>query len=258
MVARYHLLLISEDLGNTQALTYARAQLTAGNMVSWICSTPTSAKLDNLEEMAALKNVYIGTLSLLVITREESQPFAPLTGALDAQRLDDCAGLLFNPTDISECALAAGSDTAASIAPWLQQQLPAVPVTTFDIAANSSAKHSSAENYSVPNSGELAQASESQNTDNIEITVVLQGRERRFEMSRSAGTLLDGAEDAGIDLPFSCRGGVCSTCRARVRAGEVALIENYALEEWELDAGFTLPCQAEPISRKITLDYDEV
>ena len=77
-------------------------------------------------------------------------------------------------------------------------------------------------------------------------------------MDRSAGTLLDGAEDADIDLPFSCRGGVCSTCRARLTSGEVELRENYALEDSEIDAGFTLPCQAEPVSAQITLDYDQV
>ena len=56
-------------------------------------------------------------------------------------------------------------------------------------------------------------------------------------MKKGGGTLLDGADDADMDLPFSCRGGVCSTCRAKLVHGEVELLENYALEDWELEAG---------------------
>ena len=55
-------------------------------------------------------------------------------------------------------------------------------------------------------------------------------------------TVLDAAERAGLDLPYSCRAGVCSTCRTKVVAGEVAMAENYALEDWELEQGYVLAC----------------
>ena len=56
--------------------------------------------------------------------------------------------------------------------------------------------------------------------------------------------MLDAAARAGIELPFSCRAGVCSTCRTKVVSGAVEMAQNYALEEWELEQGYVLACQS--------------
>jgi ring-1,2-phenylacetyl-CoA epoxidase subunit PaaE len=70
-------------------------------------------------------------------------------------------------------------------------------------------------------------------------------------------TILESAEAAGLALPYSCRAGVCSTCRTKVVSGTVAMDRNQALEDWELQAGFVLCCQARPTSSRIELSYDE-
>jgi len=87
------------------------------------------------------------------------------------------------------------------------------------------------------------------------VSVVLQGV-RTEVPADPAEAVLDAALRAGLDLPYSCRGGVCATCRARVCEGEVKMAVNYSLEPWELDAGFVLTCQARPVSEAVTLDYD--
>jgi ring-1,2-phenylacetyl-CoA epoxidase subunit PaaE len=71
-------------------------------------------------------------------------------------------------------------------------------------------------------------------------------------------TVLEAGELAGLDLPYSCRGGVCSTCRAKLLDGAVAMDRNYALEPWETDAGFVLTCQSHPTTDALTVDYDAV
>jgi ring-1,2-phenylacetyl-CoA epoxidase subunit PaaE len=71
-------------------------------------------------------------------------------------------------------------------------------------------------------------------------------------------TVLEAGELAGLDLPYSCRGGVCSTCRAKVLEGEVEMDRNYALEGWETDAGFVLTCQSHPTTDRLVVDYDAV
>ncbi len=71
-------------------------------------------------------------------------------------------------------------------------------------------------------------------------------------------TVLDAASAAGLDVPFSCTGGVCATCRARVVDGWVEMAVNYALQPWELEAGFVLTCQSRPTSDAVTIDYDAV
>ncbi|SEH52218.1 1,2-phenylacetyl-CoA epoxidase subunit PaaE [Tardiphaga sp. OK245] len=71
-------------------------------------------------------------------------------------------------------------------------------------------------------------------------------------------SILDAALRAGMDLPYACRGGMCSTCRAKVVEGDTQMDVNYSLEPWELEAGFVLTCQAHPVSARITVDYDQV
>ena len=70
--------------------------------------------------------------------------------------------------------------------------------------------------------------------------------------------ILDAALRAGMDLPYACKGGMCSTCRAKVVEGEVTMDVNYSLEPWELEAGFVLTCQAHPVSSRVVVDYDQM
>ncbi|OQW55708.1 MAG: phenylacetic acid degradation protein [Proteobacteria bacterium SG_bin9] len=70
--------------------------------------------------------------------------------------------------------------------------------------------------------------------------------------------ILDAALRAGMDLPYACKGGMCSTCRAKVVEGSAEMELNYSLEKWELDAGFVLTCQAHPTTGRIVVDYDQM
>jgi ring-1,2-phenylacetyl-CoA epoxidase subunit PaaE len=90
-----------------------------------------------------------------------------------------------------------------------------------------------------------------------EVTVLMDGRRRSFTMKMDDETVLDAAARAGVELPFSCRAGVCSTCRTKVIRGEVAMAQNYALEDWELEQGYVLACQSRVRSTSLELDYDE-
>ncbi len=75
---------------------------------------------------------------------------------------------------------------------------------------------------------------------------------------RDGETVMDAGLRAGIELPYSCRGGMCCTCRARLVSGEVRMDVNYSLEPWELEAGYVLTCQSHPLTKDVTLDYDDV
>jgi ring-1,2-phenylacetyl-CoA epoxidase subunit PaaE len=89
------------------------------------------------------------------------------------------------------------------------------------------------------------------------VTVLMDGRRRSFEMEPENETVLEAAERAGLDLPFSCRAGVCSTCRTKVVKGAVEMAQNYALEPWEVEAGFVLACQSRPTTPQLEVSYDE-
>jgi ring-1,2-phenylacetyl-CoA epoxidase subunit PaaE len=88
-----------------------------------------------------------------------------------------------------------------------------------------------------------------------EVTIVLEGRSSSFTMGRDE-RVLDAALKVRGELPYACKGGVCSTCRAKVVEGEVAMARNYALEPDEVAAGYVLTCQASPVTDKLTVDYD--
>jgi ring-1,2-phenylacetyl-CoA epoxidase subunit PaaE len=90
-----------------------------------------------------------------------------------------------------------------------------------------------------------------------EVIVLMDGRRRSFNMRMEDETVLDAAARAGVELPFSCRAGVCSTCRTKVIRGEVEMAQNYALEDWELEQGYVLACQSRVKTPVLELDYDE-
>lgn len=90
------------------------------------------------------------------------------------------------------------------------------------------------------------------------ISLTCEGQQFEFEMSESGTSILDAALDAGADAPYSCRGAVCCTCRAKVLAGEVEMTMNYALDSEEVEQGFVLTCQAHPKSEHVVISYDQM
>lgn len=88
------------------------------------------------------------------------------------------------------------------------------------------------------------------------ITVLQYGIETNFELKTSSISLLDAAIEAGVDAPFSCKGAVCCTCRAKVLEGKVKMDANFALTDAEVEEGFILTCQAHPLTEKVVIDYD--
>jgi ring-1,2-phenylacetyl-CoA epoxidase subunit PaaE len=94
-------------------------------------------------------------------------------------------------------------------------------------------------------------------TPETRVELAMDGRRRAFTMQTGTESILDAAARAGIELPFSCKAGVCATCRTKLVRGEVDLAQNYALEDWELEQGFILACQAHAKTPEIELTYDE-
>jgi ring-1,2-phenylacetyl-CoA epoxidase subunit PaaE len=87
--------------------------------------------------------------------------------------------------------------------------------------------------------------------------LIIDGKRREVPVAEGEA-ILDAALRAGLDLPFACKGGMCSTCRAKLVEGSAEMELNYSLEPWELKAGFVLTCQARPTSDKVVVDYDQM
>jgi len=87
--------------------------------------------------------------------------------------------------------------------------------------------------------------------------LIIDGKRREVPVA-DGEAILDAALRAGVDLPFACKGGMCSTCRARLVEGDAQMEVNYSLEPWELEKGFILTCQARPVTDRVVVDYDHV
>ncbi len=100
-------------------------------------------------------------------------------------------------------------------------------------------------------------AAESAGSAISNVTITVDGDEHTFELAGSGQPVLDAAMDAGADVPFACKGGVCCTCKALVLEGKVEMDVNYALEPDEVEAGYVLTCQSHPKTERVVLSYDE-
>ena len=90
----------------------------------------------------------------------------------------------------------------------------------------------------------------------IPVTLILDGVHKEIKVQPDTETVLAAAQRAGLDVPYSCAGGMCCTCRCRIVTGSADMDVNYSLQQWEIDQGFTLACQSRPTSDTLTLDFD--
>ena len=94
-------------------------------------------------------------------------------------------------------------------------------------------------------------------TGEAAVKVILDDEEFDLSVHTSGKTILDAALDEGADAPFSCQGGVCTSCKAKLLEGKVRMLSNFALTDQEMEEGYILTCQAHPTSKNVKISYDE-
>jgi len=195
-----------------------------------------------------LKDRYLDRLALHFLMSREPQEVELYNGRLDPVRVRELARTLFKPDQVAEYFVCGPGDMIEQVSGALRE-------------LNVSAERIHGEHFTVaadhPTDSILAAPSAAPATDSAEVTVLMDGRRRTFAMRMNDDTVLDAATRAGLDLPFSCRAGVCSTCRTKVVSGEVEMAQNDALEDWELEQGYVLACQSRVKTPTLELDYDE-
>jgi ring-1,2-phenylacetyl-CoA epoxidase subunit PaaE len=89
------------------------------------------------------------------------------------------------------------------------------------------------------------------------VTIIIDGTSTEVTLNKEGKTLLETAIDLGLDPPYSCQGGICTSCRAKVISGQAHMVVNHALTPKEVAQGYVLACQSHPISDELTLSWDE-
>jgi ring-1,2-phenylacetyl-CoA epoxidase subunit PaaE len=242
--------------GITPVLPVARTLLAAGaaRVVIFYGNSGT-ARTMCLEELLALKDRYLSRLALHFVMSREPQEVQLYNGRLDGERVRQLAAQLFDPGSVREYFLCGPGDmieTATAALRALAVPPERIHAEHFTLATTTG------EGLAVRAEPEVRAPREAAAPGSTgEVTILMDGRRRSFSMQLAGETILEAAARAGIELPFSCRAGVCSTCRTKVVHGEVEMRQNYALEDWELDQGYVLACQSQLRRGPLELDYDE-
>mgnify|MGYP003674490154 FL=1 len=246
-------LALAAGSGITPIISIIRSVLSADPEASFILfyGNRTLSSIIFRDELNDLKDTYPERLSLFhTLTREGTD--SPLfSGRLDAEKLRKFAGALFDPKAIDDAFLCG----PAELIQELRAELCALGVAENCI-------HD--ELFAPAGDGNIAPvvrapiAAETAPGEGVEVTAILDGTSRTFVMTDDQESVVTAAAAAGIELPYSCKGGMCSTCRAKVIEGEAEMTLNYALEPWELKENFVLTCQARPKTEKLTVDFDHV
>ncbi|TAD86707.1 MAG: phenylacetate-CoA oxygenase/reductase subunit PaaK [Bacteroidetes bacterium] len=197
-----------------------------------------------LEALEALKNTYMQRFRLLHVLSRQSSSSALFNGRIDAEK---CA------------ALFDGLVKEQSVQDWLVcgPQGLTQTVTAYLSQAGVDRKRIHTELFGVakaavlPNNMPTAEGSIPS-----KVTITQDGLTTAYSMVKSGQTILEQALAQGANLPFACKGGVCCTCKAKLLHGQVHMQVHYGLEQDELDAGFVLTCQSQPLSQEVVLSFD--
>jgi ring-1,2-phenylacetyl-CoA epoxidase subunit PaaE len=199
------------------------------------------------DELTDLKDSYLERLKIVYVMSREQQDIELFNGRITE---DKCAQFLqhwVRIDDIDVAFICGPEDMMHGVSAALQAAGMPKEHIRIELFAASIPKH---EHRPRP-----VAASERHQT---EVTVIMDGNHASFTMDKDKESLLDAGLRAGIDMRYSCKGGVCSTCRCKLVEGNVDMDVNYALEDYEVARGFVLSCQAFPVTDKVVVDFDQV
>ncbi|OOG43960.1 1,2-phenylacetyl-CoA epoxidase subunit PaaE [Polaromonas sp. A23] len=219
------------------------------------CNQRTSSILFN-EALQDLKDRYPARLTLIHLLSRQSQEVALFNGRLDGAKVSELLATLIPPASIDETfvcgpeAMIESCEQTLLAAGVPRERIHAERFTTAGQPAFA------IKSRAIDAGSTRANGQNSLQAGAIRLSVQLDGKAHELRMFAHE-RVLDVALAAGLDLPYSCKGGVCCTCRAKVLEGEVAMEKNFTLEDWEVKKGFVLSCQARPLSDNVRISYDE-
>ena len=199
-----------------------------------------------LEELAGLKNRYLDRFEVYHFLENEAEEIELFNGRLDRAKCEEVFSTLVDASaadafficgpgpmmDAAEEALEARGISPDKI--FIER------FTTGRVSAEQLARD------------EVLQ----QKAQGTQMIVTLDGRRTKVTFDAEKGNILESVQAAGLPAPYACKGGVCTTCRARVLSGHVTMKKNYGLTDQEVAQGYVLTCQSVPTSDAIELTYD--
>lgn len=198
------------------------------------------------EALEALKNQYMARFNFVHILSREKTDASINSGKINAEKLTEL-GKLINYNTFDEIFICGPEPMLFCAKDFLELKGVHKKNIHFEL-------------FTTP--GQKAIETTTDKNENVStalsnVTIKLDGRSVNFNLPYNSESILDAALKQGADLPFACKGGVCSTCRAMLTEGKVSMDNNYALETEELEQGYILTCQSHPLTSTVSIDFDK-
>lgn len=198
-----------------------------------------------LEELEGLKNKYLDRFNLIILlSREKTEP-AIFSGRIDIEKLEALDKIVQYKIQ-DEFFICGPEEMLFLVKDFLEKSGTDGRKIHFELFTTPGIKKEKKLSVNVATKDKFEN----------KISVKLDGRSFDFTMGYNSGSILDEALKAGADLPFSCKGGVCCTCKAKLLEGEVDMDVHWGLEEEEMEKGFILTCQSHPKTERVVVDFD--
>ena len=242
-----HVLAVAAGSGITPILSIIKTMLIAEpfSRITLVYGNRSSSSVMFKEELEDLKDRFLTRFNLVWVMSREAQDIELFNGRIDYKKTSELLQCWIDPASIDAAFICGPHDMMRAVTRALEDK----GVDTSRIKA---------ELFGTPLAARPRVAQPAQlKHHRCEVQVVLDGRRLSFSMPKEGISLIDAGLNAGIEMPYACKGGVCSTCRAQVLSGEVDMDNNFALEDYEVARGFVLCCQSFPVSDKLVIDFDQ-
>ncbi|OEZ99021.1 1,2-phenylacetyl-CoA epoxidase subunit PaaE [Duganella sp. HH101] len=246
---RKHYLAFAAGSGITPILSIIKTTLAAEphSRFTLFYGNRASSSVIFKDELSDLKDTYMERLKLAYVMSREQQDIELFNGRITKEKAAQFLKYWVRPEDIDVAFICGPEDMMLGVSEALQEAGVAKAQIKIELFAASIPKHQHKPRAIDPQAGR----------HETEVTVIMDGNATSFTMDQDKESLLDAGLKAGIDMRYSCKGGVCSTCRCKLLEGQVDMDVNYALEDYEIARGYVLSCQSFPITDKVVIDFDQ-
>ncbi|HEY0062168.1 MAG TPA: 1,2-phenylacetyl-CoA epoxidase subunit PaaE [Telluria sp.] len=243
-----HYLAFAAGSGITPILSIIKTTLLhePGSRFTLFYGNRASSSVIFRDELSDLKDVYMERLNLAYVMSREQQDIELFNGRITKEKCEQFLKYWVRVEDVDVAFICGPEDMMHGVSAALQEAgMPKQNIKVELFAA------------SIPKHEHKPRAQVAGERHETEVTVIMDGNHTSFTMDKDKESILDAGLRAGIDMRYSCKGGVCSTCRCKLIDGKVDMDANYALEDYEIARGFVLSCQSFPVTDKVIVDFDQ-
>lgn len=234
--------------GITPVLSMIKTHLAAEPQASCklFYANKTAKSIIFKEALEQLRNQYFGRLEIFYFLTKEKRDIELFNGRFDDEKMGVLTSMFIDIPDTNEVFLCGPEEMVHYVSDYLVKKGLPKELVHYELFVTG---------LTAEDKARAARLSQ-QKVEGVEVVIVDGGKEFHFTMTDEYDNILDAALGAGADLPFACKGGVCSTCKCKVEGGSVEMKVNYALEDKEVAQNLVLSCQAVPTSDSVKVNFD--